>query len=75
MLMTSCLTSQSCTVFTRLRKEVREYSIFTWPSLMQRLVLRWLAGYTMSGAEFDARGHVPSCHPGTRIAILESLYN
>lgn len=27
----------------------------------------------MSGAEFDASGHVPGCHPGTRIAILDSL--
>ncbi len=27
----------------------------------------------MSGAEFDASGHVPGCHPGTRITILETL--
>ncbi len=29
----------------------------------------------MSGAEFDARGHVPSCHPGTRITILKTLHD
>ncbi len=37
------------------------------------LVLKWLAGFTLSGVEFDANGHVPGCHPGTRIAILEAL--
>jgi tRNA A37 threonylcarbamoyladenosine biosynthesis protein TsaE len=29
----------------------------------------------MSGAEFDARGHVLSCYPGTRVVILEELHN
>lgn len=38
-------------------------------------VLRWLAPFTMSGAEFDSsiRDPPPCCHPGTRIAILDTI--
>ncbi|KAF5347236.1 hypothetical protein D9756_009925 [Leucocoprinus leucothites] len=40
-------------------------------------VLRWIAEYTISGAEFDssARDPPPRCHPGTRLRILEVIMN
>lgn len=37
--------------------------------------MRWLAKYTIPGAEFDssARDPPPRCYPGTRIAIIEKI--
>lgn len=50
------------------------FAFISFKLLTLSVVLQWLVTFTLPGAEFDA-GHVPGCHPGTRIVILDTLHN